>query len=151
MISHVNNTNRTDCSNSDYTSNHLGVDTWRCHSPIYDTQLDKIRFAPQLPDYYLHRKRSLIAETTPKKNYGYQAIISWGYQPHICSFKREQIMLTLKKSLTAIPATMLANPSLARQLDSNWRPILALPNSRKVGDRLISAKLLQSSEGLEAR
>ena len=42
----------------------------------YTTQLDKIRFAPQLPDYYLHRKRSLIAETTPKKNYGYQAIIS---------------------------------------------------------------------------
>jgi hypothetical protein len=49
-------------------------------------------------------------------------------------------MPTIKRALTAMPH-MLVNRSLAKQLHTNRRPIIALHNSPKFGQKLITAKL----------
>jgi hypothetical protein len=56
------------------------------------------------------------------------------------SARTTQLKPILKKALTASPS-MLANPSLARQLNENGTPILAIRNSPNFGKKLITAKL----------
>jgi len=56
------------------------------------------------------------------------------------STRTTQIKPLLKKALTASPL-MRSNPSLARQLNANGTPILAIRNSPNFGKRLITAKL----------
>ena len=54
------------------------------------------------------------------------------------------LMPTIKKALTA-STSMLANPSIARQLSHSEKPIIVLRNSSKFGNKLISAKLHPNS------
>ena len=56
------------------------------------------------------------------------------------SARTKKLKPILKSALTASPS-MLANPSLTKQLGKNGTPILAIRNSTNFGEKLITAKL----------
>ena len=56
------------------------------------------------------------------------------------SARTSELKPILKKALTASPE-LLANHSLARQLNANGAPILAIRNSANFGKKIVTAKL----------
>ena len=58
--------------------------------------------------------------------------------------RTEQLTTKLKRALSATPS-MLANPSLAKQLGTNGTPQIAIRNSPNFSKKLITAKLLEGN------
>ena len=95
----------------------IDLSTYFRYDPLRSVLIAKIRTTPKL------------SMPTPQKTFKIR------HSP-----RTNQIMPTIKRALTAMPH-MLVNRSLAKQLHTNRRPIIALHNSPKFGQKLITAKL----------
>ena len=95
-----------------------------------------------LSDYFEHNptRSVLIAKIRLLPNANQTEPSSMTFFKIRHSARTTQLKPILKKALTASPS-MLANPSLARQLGNSGTPILAIRNSPNFGKKLITAKL----------
>ena len=96
----------------------IDLSTYFRYDPLRSVLIAKIRTTPKL------------SMPTPQKTF-----FKIRHSP-----RTTQIMPTIKRALAAMPH-MLVNRSLAKQLHTNRRPIIALHNSPKFGQKLITAKL----------
>ena len=89
---------------------------------------------------YNPKRSTLLAKivTVPKTNASSTSLTFFKIR---YSQRTNQLLPVLKRALQASPA-MLVNKSLARQLGPKGRPLIALSNSNKFADKLVSAKLL---------
>ena len=99
-----------------------------------------------LSNFFMYNplRSKLLAKirTTPKKDLGTSpSTLTFFKIRH--SPRTTQLMATFKQALHATPQ-MLVNPSLAKQLGKNRRPLIALSNSSKFANKVISAKLLSN-------
>ena len=95
-----------------------------------------------LDEYFQHKpaRTALLAgiQLTPKPSLSTTntpTVFKTRYSPRTATLTQ-----AFKKALTAT-TEMLANPSLAAQLQANGRPLLCFSNAKNIGSKVVSAKL----------